>query len=99
MPSPNEPGGPGGPNEPGGPRDPTRIALTDERRATLKHALGTLFAERFDEQLSDFRGDELVDFFLRQLGPAVYNQAIADARGFMLERLDDLDAEFFEPEA
>jgi len=86
MPAPNEPKG------------PTRIALTDERRDALKHELKALFVERFDEELSDFRGDELVDFFLRRLGPAVYNQAIADARGFMLERLDDLDAEFFEPD-
>lgn len=78
--------------------DPTRIVLADERRAALQHELAKLFAERFDEELSDFRSDALVDFFLRHLGPAVYNQAIADARGFMLERLDDLDAELFEPE-
>ena len=54
--------------------------------------------DEFDEELSDFRADELVTFFLRRLGPAVYNQAISDARGYMLERLDDLDVEFREPE-
>ena len=76
---------------------PIRLRLDDERRAALAHELATLFETRFDEPLSDSRATELIDFFLRHLGPAVYNQAIADARGYMLERLDDLDVEYFEP--
>lgn len=78
--------------------DPTHIRLTPERRARLVAELRAAFDERFDEPLSDFRAAELVDFFLKHLGAPVYNQAIADARGFVLERLEDLDAEFFEPE-
>lgn len=77
---------------------PIRLRLDDERRAAISHDLATLFEAHFDEPLSDFRATQLIDFFLRHLGPAVYNQAIADARGYMLERLDDLDIEYHEPE-
>ncbi len=35
---------------------------------------------------------------MKALGPPVYNQAVQDARGFVQEKLDDLDAEFYEPE-
>ena len=56
------------------------------------------FSSEFDEQLSEFRARELVDFMLKQIGPSQYNQAIQDARKYMAGKLDDLDTEFFEPE-
>ena len=49
-------------------------------------------------ELSEFRAERLVDFFVGELGPPVYNQAIRDARAFLHGKLDDLDAEFYEPE-
>jgi len=33
-----------------------------------------------------------------ELGAAVYNQAIQDARTFVQQRLGDLEGEFYEPE-
>ncbi len=54
--------------------------------------------DAFDEPLTHFRARELVNFFVKHLGPPVYNQAIADARGFMLEKLEDLDVEVYEPD-
>jgi uncharacterized protein (DUF2164 family) len=33
-----------------------------------------------------------------ELGPAVYNQAIRDAQGFLQQRIEDLDVEYFEEE-
>lgn len=72
-----------------------KIKLSDERRAAIRKALIDLFQEDFDQELSDFRAGEVLQFFVRSLGPVVYNQAISDARGFMLEKLDDLDAEFY----
>jgi uncharacterized protein (DUF2164 family) len=38
-----------------------------------------------------------LDLFIAHLGPAVYNQAIQDARSFLQEHLNDLDAVFYEP--
>lgn len=75
-----------------------RIKLNDERKAAITRDLMDYFAAEFDEQLSEFRAETIVDFMLRQIGPSQYNQAIADARKYMAEKIDDLDTEFYEPE-
>ena len=54
-----------------------RIQLSDDRRARVLTALKRHFDDEFDDPISDFRANGLVDLFLRELGPAVYNQ-----RGF-----------------
>ena len=69
------------------------LELSDERRETLRGHLQTLFATDFDERLSGFRADEIIDLMLKTLGPAVYNQAVADVRAHLQGKLDDLDGE------
>jgi uncharacterized protein (DUF2164 family) len=77
---------------------PMRIKLTDDRRALVLLSVKRFFAEQFDEQISDFRAESLLDFFVKALGPPVYNQAIRDALGFMQGKMADLEGEFYEPE-
>ena len=74
------------------------IQLDDDRRARLTALLQGFFREELDEELSEFRAAQVLDFFLGALGPQVYNQAVQDARRFMAEKLDDLDGEVYEPE-
>jgi len=78
--------------------NPMRIRLTDERKENILSSLVEMFAKEFDEDLSAFRAEEILELFIRELGPSVYNQAIQDARKFMMERLEDLDAIFHEAE-
>jgi uncharacterized protein (DUF2164 family) len=54
------------------------------------------FADTFDDELSDFRAEQILDFFVRELGPPVYNQAIQDAHAFIEDKLTDLEGEFYE---
>ena len=77
---------------------PLRIKLTDERRTALLRLLTEFYKENFDEDLSEYRAERLMAFFIKQLGPPIYNQAIADARAFIYEKLEDLDVEYYEPE-
>ena len=56
------------------------------------------YATHFDEPLSSFRAEGLLDFFVGELGPAVYNQGVRDACGFMQDKLGDLEGEVYEPE-
>jgi len=78
--------------------EPLRIRLSEERRATLLRLFGDYYREEFDEELSEFRAEKILDFFVCGLGPSIYNQAIQDARKFMLGKLEDLDVEFYESE-
>ena len=85
---------------PGGdaPRRPMRIRLSVERRELILGSLESLFLDEFDEELSSFRAERLLDFFVHALGAPVYNQAIRDAHGFLQDKLADLEGDFYEPE-
>ena len=76
-----------------------RIRLADDRRARVLSALQHHFSEHFDDPLSDFRAEALLDFMIRELGPPVYNQGVRDACRFMQERLGDIEGEIYEPES
>jgi uncharacterized protein (DUF2164 family) len=75
-----------------------RIKLSDERRADLIAMIQHFVAEEFDQTLSEFQAQHLLDFFVRHLGAPVYNQAVQDVRGFLQDKVSDLDVEFYEPE-
>ena len=68
------------------------IVLSDPARKQAVAALQQYFAENLDEPIGDLKAGLLLDFILSELGPSVYNQAIADARAFFEERTSDLGA-------
>ncbi|MGI9627774.1 MAG: DUF2164 domain-containing protein [Longimicrobiales bacterium] len=74
------------------------LKLAPPRKQRLIEGLQGFFLEEFDEELSPFRSEQIVDFCLGLLGPQVYNQGVQDARRFLQEKLDDLDGEVHEPE-
>ncbi len=71
------------------------INLTEERKLALIRALTAMYRSEFDEELSEFRAEQILEFFIKTLGPAIYNQAVQDARAFITEKLEGLDAEFY----
>jgi uncharacterized protein (DUF2164 family) len=75
-----------------------RISLADERRDALLAELQAYCTSALDLELSPFRAQRLLEFFLRELGPAVYNQAIRDAHGFLSRKLEDLEGDLYWPE-
>ncbi|MFL5537524.1 MAG: DUF2164 domain-containing protein [Longimicrobiaceae bacterium] len=77
---------------------PMRVRLSDERRAALVRLLRNHFEDQFDDELSDFRAEGLIDFFVRELGPPVYNQGVRDACAYMQGKLTDVEGEVYEPE-
>lgn len=76
-----------------------RIRLSDDRRALLLRSIRQHFLDEFDEPISDFRAEGLLDFFVRELGPPVYNQGVRDAAGYLQEKLSDLEGEVYERES
>lgn len=75
---------------------PLRVRLSPERRSALVRQVQAFFDEEMDERLSDFRAEALLDFFVRELGPPVYNQGVRDACAAMQEKLGDLEGEVYE---
>jgi uncharacterized protein (DUF2164 family) len=79
-------------------QSPMRIRLSPDRRAALLRAVKQYVTAEFDEPLSDFRAEGLLDFFVRELGPPVYNQGVRDAAAFVQEKLADIEGEIYERE-
>ena len=75
------------------------LELSDERRAELRDRLMGLFRSDFDEDLTAFRADAVIDLMLETLGSSVYNQAVQDVREHLQTKLDDLEGEVFVEDA
>jgi len=72
-------------------------------RETEKQAIASIkrfAAEKMEleDEIGDLKGALLLDFFLKELGPLVYNQAVKDAQAYTQDRLTDLDATCYQPE-
>jgi uncharacterized protein (DUF2164 family) len=75
-----------------------RVRLSPDRRAVLLESLVAYYATEFDETLSPFRAESLVDFFVKELGPPVYNQGVRDAAAYMQAKLGDIEGDVYERE-
>jgi uncharacterized protein (DUF2164 family) len=71
-------------------RDRPSIALAPDARKQALASLGEFVHEELDESAGDLKLNLLLDFILTQIGPSIYNQAIADARSFFEDRISDL---------
>ena len=71
-------------------RNPTIMTFPEDGRKQAIASLREYFAENMDEEIGELKAGLLVDFIASELGPSIYNQAIADARTFFEERSADL---------
>jgi len=72
------------------------LGREQERRALA--SIRQYFAEVLEQEIGDLKASMALDFFLREIGPCVYNHAIADAQAILQERVAELDAVRYEPE-
>ena len=73
-------------------RDKESIVISDDARKRALASIRRYFAESLDDEIGELKATLVLDYVLAELGPTIYNQAIADARGFFEERAADLGA-------
>ena len=56
------------------------------------------FEESLREPIGDLPAGLLLNFILEEIGPVIYNQAIADAQTRLLKRVTDLNGALFADE-
>ncbi|GAA6141885.1 DUF2164 domain-containing protein [Hydrogenophaga sp. 5NK40-0174] len=74
------------------------IELSKEARKEAIASIERYFRENMDEPIGNIAAGGLLGFFLEEVGPAVYNQAVADVQERMQARVADLDIELHEDE-
>ena len=69
--------------------------LKGEVREKITRELLGFLQEECEVELSLFRGEMVVDFVAKKISSEVYNNAILDARAFLSERLEDMEATLY----
>ncbi|MCF8167326.1 MAG: DUF2164 domain-containing protein [Rhodoferax sp.] len=74
------------------------IKLSKEARLQAVASIERYFLESSGEKMGNIAAAGLLNFFLEEIGPLVYNRAVADAQEKILARVSDLDIEVHEDE-
>jgi len=74
------------------------IELSKQGRAEAIASIQKYFEEEIREPLGELRAGLVLDFFVEEIGPAIYNKAIGDAQARMQQRVADLDGELYADE-
>jgi uncharacterized protein (DUF2164 family) len=74
------------------------IKLNEARLKAITKDVQTYFRNEHDETIGTLKAEMLIEFFIKRLGPQIYNQAIDDANTFIHDKLIDLDATLFVPD-
>jgi uncharacterized protein (DUF2164 family) len=74
------------------------VKLAEETERRLVASVKRFFEEELDEPVGDLKAMRVLDFFVREVAPSVYNQAIADAQAYFTDRVADLSGTRYEAE-
>ena len=67
------------------------IKLKKEVEEQLAGSLRRYWKQEEGEELGELRAQVFLKFILEEIGPSVYNQAIADAQAYMQEKTTEME--------
>jgi uncharacterized protein (DUF2164 family) len=74
------------------------IELSKDARKEAIASIERYFQENMEEKIGNIAAGGLLSFFIEEIGPSIYNQAVADAQERLQARVQDLDFEVHEDE-
>jgi len=74
------------------------IELPKQARSDAIASIKKYFETNMSEPIGDLPAGLLLDFFVEEIGPVIYNKAIADAQTRIQLRVSDLDGELYAAE-
>jgi uncharacterized protein (DUF2164 family) len=67
-----------------------KIKLNKEKKDQMISAIKNYFLNEREEDLGDLSAALILDFFISELAPEVYNQGVYDSYNYMNEKIEDL---------
>ena len=67
------------------------IKLTNDVEQRLTYSIQRYLRENFEGDVGELKAGLFLRFCLEEIGPAIYNRAIADAQSYFQERVSDLE--------
>lgn len=74
------------------------IEISKEDRQQAIASIERYFREHMDEPIGNVAAGGLLGFFLEEIGPSIYNRAVADVQERLQSRIAELDFEVHEDE-
>ena len=74
------------------------IEIAKEARNQAIASIERYFLENMDEKIGNVTAGALLGFFLEEIGPLVYNQAVAEVQERLQSRISEIDIEVHEDE-
>ena len=74
------------------------IELPKEARAQAIASIERWFQEERGERVGNITASALLGYFLEEIGPSIYNQAVADVQERLALRVAEVDVEVHEDE-
>jgi uncharacterized protein (DUF2164 family) len=74
------------------------IELTKDIRQTLISSIERYFQENMDSKIGNISAGALLGVFVEELGPVVYNMAVAEVQERLQMRVMEVDLEVYEKE-
>ena len=74
------------------------IELSADHRKEAIASIERYFRENMDERIGNIAAGALLGYFLEELGPIVYNKAVADVQERLQARVMEVDIEVHEDE-
>ena len=72
------------------------IKLQPETQARVLASIKRFFAETMDDEIGDLKASLFLEFVLSEVGPSIYNRAVADAQARIQDAVQELDGVCYE---
>jgi uncharacterized protein (DUF2164 family) len=72
-----------------------KIELSQQMRDDAIASIQRYFEENMTEPIGNLPAGMLLDFFVEDIGPAIYNRAVADAQSRLALRVSDVSGELY----
>jgi uncharacterized protein (DUF2164 family) len=72
------------------------IKLDPAAQARFLASIKRYFVENLDDDIGDLKASLLLEFVLREIGPSIYNRAVADAQARLQDAVVELDSSCYE---
>lgn len=56
------------------------------------------FSEELEEDIGDIKAKRVMDYFIKEIAPGVYNQAVSDVQKYLTDRTAELSDVFYADE-
>ncbi|NTU71811.1 MAG: DUF2164 domain-containing protein [Coriobacteriia bacterium] len=66
------------------------VKLEKDTERYLLDSIKRFFGEEMEVPVGDLKAAQILDYFVGELGPSIYNQAIADAQAYFIDKASDL---------